>query len=109
MEIIDRRTAAIRDLKRFYTGIKCKHGHDSERWVLNGACVACMNASNRKYYSGTRIAGIETYERKVLSEFVPQLDALLAALNLQHSIDLEKDATITRERYISPRARMNQP
>jgi hypothetical protein len=33
--------AAKAGLKRYYTGKKCKHGHDSERYVYNGHCVEC--------------------------------------------------------------------
>lgn len=32
MEIITRLDAAKAGLKRYYTGKKCKHGHDSERY-----------------------------------------------------------------------------
>lgn len=39
MEIITRLDAAKSGLKRYYTGKKCKHGHDSERYVYNGHCV----------------------------------------------------------------------
>lgn len=28
-------------LPRFYTGMKCLNGHDSERFVVNGKCVQC--------------------------------------------------------------------
>lgn len=48
MEIITRITAAKAGLKRYYTGKKCKHGHNSERWVYNGHCVECTMESNRK-------------------------------------------------------------
>lgn len=41
MKIVTRLEAAKAGLNRFYTGKKCKHGHDSERWVHNGACVKC--------------------------------------------------------------------
>jgi hypothetical protein len=30
-------------LVRFYTGVPCKRGHLSERFVSNGACVECVN------------------------------------------------------------------
>jgi hypothetical protein len=41
LKIVTRLEAAASGLNKFYTGKPCKHGHLSERWVLNGACVQC--------------------------------------------------------------------
>lgn len=41
MEKISRTQALKQGLKRYYTGARCKHGHDSERYVLSCSCVAC--------------------------------------------------------------------
>lgn len=43
MDLITRREALALRRIRFYTGRCCKYGHDSERFVSNGACVACVN------------------------------------------------------------------
>ncbi|HBW4183921.1 hypothetical protein HB813_19905 [Klebsiella pneumoniae] len=51
MEIITRVEAAKAGLKRYYTGKKCKHGHDSERWVYNGHCVECTLETNRRRHA----------------------------------------------------------
>lgn len=48
MKIITRIEAARAGAKRYYTGRPCKHGHDSERWVYNGHCVACTMETNRR-------------------------------------------------------------
>lgn len=48
MNIITRLDAAKSGLKRYYTGKPCKHGHDSERWVYNGHCVACTMETNKR-------------------------------------------------------------
>lgn len=45
---ITRLDAAHQGLKRYYTGKKCKHGHDSERWVYNGHCCTCTLESNKR-------------------------------------------------------------
>lgn len=50
MEIISRANAKDKDLKRFYTGIPCIHGHDSERFVSDGRCLACNAAKMRRYW-----------------------------------------------------------
>lgn len=46
MQIIPRKIAKESCLTRFYTGKPCAHGHDSERYVQNGACVACIYKAN---------------------------------------------------------------
>lgn len=49
LKIITRMEAATSGLKRYYTGKRCKHGHDSERYVYNGHCVECaINSSLRR-------------------------------------------------------------
>jgi len=40
---ISRDLAHERGLKRFYTGVPCKHGHYAERYVVNGGCTLCVN------------------------------------------------------------------
>ena len=49
MEIISRVDAKEKWLNRFYTGVLCKHGHDSERYTNNGKCVECINISTKKH------------------------------------------------------------
>jgi hypothetical protein len=46
MEIISAKDAGAANLKKYYTGKPCKHGHDSERYVKGGTCVACVYAAN---------------------------------------------------------------
>jgi hypothetical protein len=42
-EYISRSEAKARGLKTYYDGKKCKRlGHDSQRYVVNGACVTCQ-------------------------------------------------------------------
>lgn len=43
MDTIDRKTAKKLNLKKYFTGKPCKHGHISYRWVLNGVCVQCSS------------------------------------------------------------------
>jgi hypothetical protein len=42
MEIISRRDASDKGLKRFFTGKPCKRGHLRERNVKTGACLGCL-------------------------------------------------------------------
>lgn len=48
-EIITRSEAHAQHRKRFYTGRPCIHGHDAQRFVTTGGCVAC-NAARSKLF-----------------------------------------------------------
>lgn len=49
--IIGRAEAQTRGLKRFKTGISCKHGHIAERWVRDGRCIECrFRTESREAY-----------------------------------------------------------
>jgi hypothetical protein len=42
MEILERSEAAVRQLKRYFTGRPCRRGHQSERFTSSGQCIECM-------------------------------------------------------------------
>ena len=46
--VLSKEEAATRGLSRFYTGKKCRLGHDAERFVSNRQCVACNAAKARQ-------------------------------------------------------------
>lgn len=48
MKRITQREAIELGLSRFYTGKKCIHEHDSERYTLSGECVQCNNDRARR-------------------------------------------------------------
>ena len=66
MEVISRKEAKARGLKRYFTGKPCKHGHVSERYTGSGACVECNATPERKAYNArnARNARNATPERK---------------------------------------------
>ena len=41
-EIISRKEAKSRGLKKYFTGKPCKHGHIAERYVDGGGCKDCI-------------------------------------------------------------------
>lgn len=43
-EICSASAAKELGLKRYFTGVRCKHGHISERWVSSSICVVCWKA-----------------------------------------------------------------
>ena len=48
-EIISRKEARARGLKRYFTGKVCPHGHTSGRLVSNSYCIACKAEDCRNY------------------------------------------------------------
>lgn len=51
MQIITRKEAKEKGLKRYYTGKPCKHGHDEQRKVANKRCLECHRQDSRKRYT----------------------------------------------------------
>jgi hypothetical protein len=51
MEIISRKDAHAKGLKRFFTGKPCRRGHIRERNVKTGACLGCLSHYAREYSS----------------------------------------------------------
>lgn len=47
--IISRAAALALGLKRYYTGVPCCHGHDSERLVSDQKCIECNKAAKREW------------------------------------------------------------
>ena len=49
MKITSLEDAKEKGLKRYFTGISCKHGHISERLVSNRCCLECQKIAEKKY------------------------------------------------------------
>ncbi len=49
MKLISRDRAKNKKLSRFFTGIRCLHGHLCERFVCNGDCVDCHKIRRRNW------------------------------------------------------------
>src|SRR5436305_910499 len=47
MQIVTLKEAKALGLTRYYTGVVCKYGHDSERMVSNHRCVECLRQYDR--------------------------------------------------------------
>ena len=48
MEIVTQEQALATGKTRYFTGEPCKRGHISERFSINGACIACQNKKRAK-------------------------------------------------------------
>lgn len=67
MKIISRAEAKQSNLKRYFTGKPCKHGHVAERQCNNGECMNCITIRNEKSSERRkqwRIDNIEEIKRK---------------------------------------------
>lgn len=62
MEIISRKEAKERGLKKYYTGKPCKYGHIAERWTGNKVCTECRHTSPAYEKSGPRKKVKRKYE-----------------------------------------------
>jgi hypothetical protein len=63
--MISRQEAKAQGLKRYFTGLACKHGHVGERLVSNGACLVCVSEKeNRPYYKARKAANARKPARK---------------------------------------------
>lgn len=47
--IITRQAAYELGRTKFFTGIPCKRGHKSQRYVSTGNCIACMQNFSKRY------------------------------------------------------------
>jgi len=45
--IISKKAARAQGLKRYYTGVPCKHGHTADRRVSDSGCLGCKNQRER--------------------------------------------------------------
>lgn len=71
MKIITRIEAAKAGLKRYYTGKLCRHGHDSERYVINCGCVQCAFETAENHHAEIkRIMGEAGEDRRSNHEVV---------------------------------------
>jgi len=97
-QIITRKEARAKGLKRYFTGKPCKHGHVAERFV-SGPCVECAqeygrNPKNRKRHN-------ERFRERYKND--PEFRNRLAKYQKQNRERLYK---IARERYKNNRAKV---
>ena len=64
-QVITREKSKSHGLKRFYTGVACKHGHICERFVINKVCVECSKIRDKQHYQNNTASEIKkAVERK---------------------------------------------
>ena len=75
MQVISRREACKKELKRFFTGKPCKHGHIAERFISSHMCRECnrLNGYNRTPQQIERYnAQQRVYKRTLGDDRTPQ-------------------------------------
>lgn len=63
MDIISKDEAKSLGLKRFYTGMKCGKGHDSEKLVSNNCCVECQRVNRLENKEKNKAYKAEYYQK----------------------------------------------
>lgn len=63
MEIISKKDAKNKELKRYFTGKSCKNGHIAERMVTNGDCVECKRLATKRNYEKNKANRAAYYQR----------------------------------------------
>ena len=51
MDVISRAEAREQELKKYFTGKACKHGHVAKRYTNNGKCCKCVSLLSSGYYN----------------------------------------------------------
>lgn len=73
-QVISRKDARARGLRRYFTGKPCKQGHLCERFVLNGDCTDC----NKQKQVRQRQRNVERYRKEALDRYYADRDNKLA-------------------------------
>lgn len=68
LQIIPRKIAKERGLKRYFTGKPCKHGHIAERSTANGVCIECAVSMRDPYDPSKRREKYLRSKEAVLSQ-----------------------------------------
>ena len=92
MEIISKKEAKDRGLKKYYTGNPCKYGHVAERYI-SGGCYACSTIKNhseytRQYYRDHK----EEYSARGKDHYIANTEdyRIRSAKNYQNDIESVK-------------------
>jgi 5-methylcytosine-specific restriction endonuclease McrA len=54
VDIVTRKEAKARGLKRYFTSKLCKNGHVDQRHIHNGVCMGCIRVAGKNWYKKRR-------------------------------------------------------
>jgi hypothetical protein len=109
--VISRQEARAQGLKRFFTGVPCKHGHIAVRIVRNYNCIACAAITQRHRLGGRpstprpiRSAPVSQVKRRTRQEYNDERRGA-ARMAARMAKMQERSAKVTREaKARSPKA-----
>ena len=87
-EILTRRQAAERGLKRYYNGRPCGKGHDAPRFTSTGACVKCVAGYSKEY--SVRLRKESTAHLAGFFSYPSHPDDHAAALAYCQALDMQR-------------------
>lgn len=97
-EIISRKEAMARGLKRYFTGKPCKRGHVGER-AVNGGCPLCQYERARKWH----FENLEAERERTRKWRCENRDAVLVAERKRRLENLDVERAKDRARYLKNR------
>lgn len=86
--LISRAEAKRLELKRYFTGQPCKHGHIAERATVNGLCLECSRLKRRAQYQADPQADLQ--RQKEYREAHPELQDKKRARRYQADPELAR-------------------
>lgn len=81
MEIISRKEAIEKGLKRYFTGKPCIHGHIDQRFTASSACLTCRLAETRNNIKAAKELKITKLPDEIQKRIISRKDALQNGLN----------------------------
>ena len=76
IKIITRKEAKLLGLRRYFTGLPCKHGHIVQRETTNGCCVECKRVWTEKWRNKSedeRFNNLKTAKELPSSEYLKSI------------------------------------
>lgn len=83
MDIVTRKEARKRGLKRYFTGEPCKYGHLVERRTSTSTCLTCSIENGKKYYINNK--DLMLVKRKAYTQ-IPIIKKRLAEYRKQYRL-----------------------
>jgi hypothetical protein len=92
LKVVTRDEAAKEGLKKYFTGIACKHGHICERWVNDANCFECNAVKVKKWQKNNKekLSAYKRENRKKNPDKVREQERKYRSHNREESKELRK-------------------
>jgi len=101
VEVKTRKEATLAGESKYFTGVPCKDGHVSERYVKNSTCVECIRTktrSRKEYYRKYRKENKEKYNRKGSEWYHSNREYILELAKLKRREATAEDRELERNK-----------